>query len=63
MQVVKKLASDFLGEGRTITADNFFTNSQLGQYLWSERTRLLGTIRKDRIGNPKELVKEKLEVF
>lgn len=61
--VVLNLASDFMGCGRTIVADNFFTSPRLGLQLWPRKTFLLGTIRKNREGTPKDFVEEKLEVI
>uniref|UniRef100_A0A915DTW8 PiggyBac transposable element-derived protein domain-containing protein n=1 Tax=Ditylenchus dipsaci TaxID=166011 RepID=A0A915DTW8_9BILA len=48
--------------GRTIVCDNFFTSPELGQSLWQKNTCLLGTVRSNRKGMPKEFVKEELEV-
>jgi Transposase IS4 len=43
--------------------DNFFTSSTLGRELRdNQRTYLLGTIRPNRSGLPKEFIKEPLEV-
>lgn len=56
------LARHFLSEGRIITTDNFFTSSRLGKMLWDNKTKLLGTIRKNRIGNPQDFMNEEIKV-
>jgi hypothetical protein len=60
---VTALSSKFQNAGRTIVTDNFFTSSELGQQLLKKQTRLLGTIRRNRQGNPKDFIDEKVEVF
>jgi hypothetical protein len=59
---VTALSSKFQNAGRTIVTDNFFTSSELGQQLLKKQTRLLGTIRRNRQGNPKDFIDEKVEV-
>jgi hypothetical protein len=56
------LCQPFLNAYRTIVTDNFFTSSKLGLNLMSKNTYLLGTIRKNRIGNPKNFLNEDVEV-
>lgn len=60
--ITMELATKFLDEGRTIVADNFFTSSRLGLDLWSRKTYLLGTLRKNRTDNPNDFIKEPFEV-
>jgi hypothetical protein len=61
--VVWNLVSDFTDRGRMIVTDNFFTSPWLGQRLWDANTYLLGTIRKNREGTPKDFVEEKIQVL
>ncbi|XP_074485815.1 uncharacterized protein LOC141764447 isoform X1 [Sebastes fasciatus] len=44
--VVLKLAEPFLGKGRNITTDNFFTSLKLATALQAKKTSLVGTLRK-----------------
>ncbi|XP_062865170.1 piggyBac transposable element-derived protein 4-like [Trichomycterus rosablanca] len=46
--VVMKLMEPFLGMGRTVTMDNFFTSMALANRLLNHNTTLLGTINKIR---------------
>ncbi|XP_013884959.1 piggyBac transposable element-derived protein 4 isoform X2 [Austrofundulus limnaeus] len=46
--VVIKLMEPFLGKGRTVTMDNFFTSMSLANRLLNHNTTLLGTINKIR---------------
>ncbi len=41
--VVLKLAEPFLGKGRNITTDNFFTSLKLATALQAKKTSLVGT--------------------
>uniref|UniRef100_A0A1B6MGI3 PiggyBac transposable element-derived protein domain-containing protein n=1 Tax=Graphocephala atropunctata TaxID=36148 RepID=A0A1B6MGI3_9HEMI len=50
--------SNFLEKGRTLFADNFYNNVPLAEFLLKKKTYLCGTLRKDRRGNPKEVVKK-----
>jgi len=46
--VVRKLVHKYLGEGRCITGDNYFSSLALTQFLLQERTTYVGTVRKNR---------------
>ncbi|XP_042368087.1 piggyBac transposable element-derived protein 3-like [Plectropomus leopardus] len=46
--VVLKLAKPFLGKGRNITTDNFFTSLELAKALKAQKTSLVGTVNKSR---------------
>lgn len=62
-QLVLSLVDPFLGCGRTIVTDNYFTSSELGRTLYqAKNTQLLGTIRRNRTSLPKEFVNEALSV-
>ena len=54
-RVVRELSQKYLGTGRNITTDNFFTTLQLAKYLLYRRTTLVGTVRKSRKFLPKEM--------
>ena len=47
-RVVRFLADPFLKCGRTITTDNFFTSLNLALYLKTQKTALVGTVKKQR---------------
>ena len=60
-QIVLDLAEKYLKSGRTITTDNFYTSVALANILLKNETHLVGTIRKNRAGNPKEVTTAKLK--
>lgn len=45
--VVMKLAENWLNKGRNITADNWFTTTQLADRLLKKRTTIVGTMRRN----------------
>ena len=47
--VVLNLTAPFLGKGRNITCDNFFTSTNLAKLLSSKKTTIVGTV--NRIGS------------
>jgi hypothetical protein len=59
---VIKLTNGLPQTGYVITADNWFTSSELGQTLWKKKIHLVGTVRSNRYGLPKALSKEPLKV-
>ncbi|XP_046666721.1 piggyBac transposable element-derived protein 4-like [Homalodisca vitripennis] len=60
-KIILLLASDLLLQGRTIFADNFYNSVPLAEFLLHKRTYLCGTLRADRVNNPKELVKKNIK--
>ncbi|KAI4464043.1 piggybac transposable element-derived protein 4 [Holotrichia oblita] len=58
--IVLKLSAPLLDAGRTRITDNFYTSLELANTLLQRKTHLLGTLRKHRRGNPKEVVTKKL---
>ena len=46
--VVIRLMEPFLGKGRNVTTDNFFTSLNLAQQLSSKKTSLVGTMNRIR---------------
>lgn len=59
--VVLELCQDYLNEGRTIVTDNFYTSLELATDLLKKKTHLVGTIRKNRKGLPKNVVTARLK--
>lgn len=60
-EIVMALCQDILGKDHTICTDNWYTSVDLAERLTDMRTHLLGTLRKNRRGNPKEVVAQKLK--
>lgn len=60
-EVVLSLCKEVLGKGHTICTDNYYTSVELAEKLTSMQTHLVGTLRKSRRGNPKEVVSQKLK--
>ena len=46
--VVIKLVKPYLGKGRNVTTDNFFTSTHLATELWKKMITLVGTLNKTR---------------
>ncbi|TRZ00662.1 hypothetical protein DNTS_013001 [Danionella cerebrum] len=46
--VVLKMVEPYLGKGRNITTDNFFTSLELAKALQAKKTSLVGTVNKTR---------------
>lgn len=61
--VVEKLSDTLLNKGYNISCDNFFTNISLAEYLISKKTSLVGTIRSNSAGIPKDLIDAKLAKY
>ena len=59
--VVLSLMDGFLDIGHVLYMDNFYNSVSLAKELTLRSTYICGTVRSNRIGNPKELVKEKLK--
>lgn len=60
--MVMNLVKDLLMKGRIVFTDNFFTSTFLAEWLYRNRTFLVGTIRSNRRGLPNLLMQEKLPV-
>lgn len=60
-EIVMALCQDTLGKGHTICTDNWYTSVDLAERLADMRTQLLGTLRKNRRGNPKVVVAQNLK--
>ena len=59
--VVLSLMDGFLDIGHVLYMDNFYNSVSLAKELTLRSTYICGTLRSNRIGNPKELVKQKLK--
>nr|CAI5826559.1 unnamed protein product [Callosobruchus analis] len=59
--VVKQLLQDYLGKGPILYVDNFYTSVSLAEYLLSEKTGMVGTLRANRRGTPKNPMNAKLK--
>lgn len=59
--VVLKLMEPLPEEGRIVFTDNFYTSVSLAEKLLSKKIFLVGTLRKNRKGNPKHVIKKKLK--
>ena len=55
------LCKDILRKGHTICTDNWYTLLNLAEKLITIHTHLVGTLRKNRRGNPKQVVSQKLK--
>ena len=60
-QIVLDLAEQYLKTGRTVTTDNYYTSVALANMLLENQTHLVGTLRKNRAGNPKVVVNAHLQ--
>ena len=60
--VVMRLTQPILNCGRTVVTDNWYTSIELAKLLLDNQTHLIGTLRKNRKGLPKEVVNKKLKV-
>ncbi|CAH2002648.1 unnamed protein product [Acanthoscelides obtectus] len=59
--VVMTLFEPILDSGRTLVTDNWYTSVDLAKRLMDRQTYLIGTLRKNRRGLPKDLVNKKLK--
>lgn len=60
-QVVMQLLNRCLDEGRTLCTDNYYTSVELAKKLLDRKTHLVGTLRKNRKNNPREVIDAKLK--
>ena len=58
---VLQLCNNYLDSGRVITTDNFYTSLPLANELLHRKTNLIGTVRTNRKGLPKEVISAKLK--
>ena len=59
--VVFELLKDYLDKGHIVYLDNFYNSVPLAEKLLRRKTYIVGTLREQRIGNPKNLLKTKLK--
>ena len=60
-KIVMELFSELLDHGRTLYTDNWYTSVKLAQRMVERKTHLVGTLRKNRRGNPPDVVQAKLK--
>uniref|UniRef100_A0A7I4Y4Y7 DDE_Tnp_1_7 domain-containing protein n=1 Tax=Haemonchus contortus TaxID=6289 RepID=A0A7I4Y4Y7_HAECO len=60
-QAVLDLVAPYLNEGRTVTADNFYTSIALAELLIEQKTNYVGTLRKNRLGIPVDIKNARLK--
>ncbi|CAH1963247.1 unnamed protein product [Acanthoscelides obtectus] len=60
-KIVLELSEKLLDTGRMAVTDNYYTSIDLANQLLQRRTHLMGTLRANRRGNPKEVVGAKLK--
>jgi len=60
-QIVLDLAERYLKSGRTVTTDNYYTSVALANILLENQTHLVGTLRRNRAGNPRSVTEERLK--
>ena len=58
--VVQKLMDPYLNKGHVVYIDNFYTSVNLAESLLQQKTHIVGTLRKNRKFNPKEVINKKL---
>ncbi|KAK9696791.1 Transposase IS4 [Popillia japonica] len=58
--LVMNLSKDLLDAGRTIVTYNYYTSVELANRLLDRGTHLVGTLRSNRKGNPREVTGRKL---
>lgn len=59
--IVMGLCENLLDCGRTIYVDNYYTSIELAHKLLDRQTHLVGTLRKNRKGIPKDVIQKKLK--
>jgi len=59
--IVITLCKNRFGKGHTLCTDNWYTSIELAKKLIAENTHLIGTMRSNRRGIPKDLVATKLK--
>ncbi|CAG4992906.1 unnamed protein product [Colias eurytheme] len=59
--VVMGLCDGLLNLGHTVSTDNWYTNLELANQLLDNDTHLVGTLRKNRRGLPKQVIEAKLK--
>ncbi|CAK6968768.1 piggyBac transposable element-derived protein 4-like [Scomber scombrus] len=62
-RVVMKLMEPYLGKGRNVTTDNYFTSLTLAKTLLKRNTSLVGTMNKARSELPPSVVSQRGELF
>ncbi len=58
--IVMRLVDQWLGVGRVVVTDSYYTSLSLAKRLWENKTRFCGTVRKGRVGLPSQMNSPKL---
>lgn len=61
VKVVMEFMEPYMNCGRTLFTDSWYTSTQLAEKLIEKNTHLVGTLRSNRKGNPKDVVSKKLK--
>lgn len=59
--VVAELMKNYLQKGHSLYIDNFYSSTDLGEYLINNRTNMCGTLRSNRKRNPSFVIRKKLK--
>ncbi len=62
MDVVKRLMANYLDQGHHHYADNYYNSLPLSEFLLTHKTHSTGTLRTNRKGFPKRVIKKSLKV-
>ena len=60
-QVFLSLMSEYLDKGYHVYADNYYNSFYLAKHLLGRKTYVSGTLRKDRKGNPTQVMNKRLK--
>ena len=60
-KVVMHLVKPYLDRGHHLFMDNFYNSVSLANHLLRRKTKLTGTLRSNRKGNPKTVISSKLK--
>ncbi|XP_070205714.1 piggyBac transposable element-derived protein 4-like [Littorina saxatilis] len=60
-EVCLRLLTPFANKGHTLFVDNYYCNPALADELVAENTALVGTVRANRIGLPRDLAKQQMQ--
>lgn len=58
---LRLMRPSFLDNGHVLFVDNYFTSYDLARKLWARKTHLVGTLRRNRKDNPRELLNQRMK--
>lgn len=61
LDVCLRLLEPYANDGHTLYVDNYYCNPELAHRLSAENTNVVGTVRSNRIGLPKDLAQKKMK--